>query len=150
MNIVFWIMDEASAFQTRNGGDNANNVYSTLRTSAQSRFAWMHWIGIIISFPRKQQGDFTLDKYERSKLSDDIFGDRAATWEVHPRWEKGHPMYQPLSDEWVIIEDLNVRVPKEFEEDFLHDGVDAMTKLMAQPPLTEGGFFENPTPSPRR
>jgi hypothetical protein len=37
-----------------------------------------------------------------------------------------------------------VRVPKEFEEDFLNDGVDAMTKYMAQPPLTEGGFFENP------
>ncbi len=32
-----------------------------------------------------------------------------------------------------------MRVPKEFEEDFLHDCVDALTKYMAQPPLTEGG-----------
>ena len=53
-------------------------------------------------------------------------------------------MYQKHSDEWVIIEDLNVRVPREFQEDFESDGVDAMTKYMAQPPLTEGGFFENP------
>jgi hypothetical protein len=184
MNSVFWIMDEAPAFQTKNGGDNAKNVYGTLRTSAQSRFAWMHWIGIIISFPRKQQGDFTLDRYERAhkpdceadcdKHSKDVFGDRAATWEVHPRYElietelegeehfylkslgyklertEGdiaflrHPMYQPFSDDWVIIEDLNVRVPVEFQEDFESEGVDAMTKFMAQPPLTEGGFFENP------
>lgn len=144
MNVLAWVMDEASAFRTANGVDNAENVYGTLRSSAQSRFGWMHWIGAIISFPRKQQGDFTLKKYEQSLKSDNIFGDRAATWEVHPRWEQGHPMYQASSDQWTVIEDLNVRVPKEFEEDFLHDGVDALTKYMAQPPLTEGGFFENP------
>jgi len=144
MNVLAWVMDEASAFRTANGVDNAENVYGTLRSSAQSRFGWMHWVGAIISFPRKQQGDFTLKKYEQSLKSDNIFGDRAATWDVHPRWEQGHPMYQPSSDQWVVIEDLNVRVPKEFEEDFLHDGVDALTKYMAQPPLTEGGFFENP------
>jgi hypothetical protein len=35
-------------------------------------------------------------------------------------------------------------VPKEFEEDFLHDGQLAKTQLMADPPPTEGAFFENP------
>jgi hypothetical protein len=109
-----------------------------------------------------------------TKHTDDVFGDRAGTWEVHPRYEileveleseehfylkdlgykihkvEGdrvwlkHPMYQEFSDEWVIIEELNMRVPKEYEEDFDTDGQDAMTKFMAQPPLTEGGFFENP------
>lgn len=98
MNVLAWVMDEASAFRTANGVDNAENVYGTLRSSAQSRFGWMHWVGAIISFPRKQQGDFTLKKYEQSLKSDNIFGDRAATWDVHPRWEQGHPMYQPSSD----------------------------------------------------
>lgn len=149
-------------------------MYDSLRSSAVSRFGFMHWVGFIISFPRKQQGDFTLDKYERSLTNPNIYGDRATTWEVNPRWESfeveggseehevlaaahykpiampngmikmQHPLYQPTSDEWVIIEDLNIEVPKEFQEDFENDGVDAMTRLMAQPPLTEGGFFENP------
>ena len=143
-NVVFWVMDEASAFRTANGVDNADTVYQSLRSSAQSRFAWMHWMGFTISFPRKQTGDFTLKKYELSKTNPNIYGDRGCTWEINPRWEKGHPMYQAHSDQWVIIEDLNVRVPKEFEEDFTTDGTDAMTRYMAQPPLTEGGFFENP------
>lgn len=137
-------MDEASAFRTANGVDNAKSVYDSLRSSSMSRFGWMHWMGFIISFPRKQQGDFTLDKYERSKDNPNIYGRRGATWEINPRFQKGHPMYRPESDEWVLIEDLNIRVPKEFEEDFLSDGVDAMTRYMAEPPLTEGGFFENP------
>lgn len=32
-------MDEASAFRTANGVDNAETVYKSLRSSAQSRFA---------------------------------------------------------------------------------------------------------------
>jgi hypothetical protein len=143
MNILAWVMDEASAFRTANGGDNAENVYNTLKSSTRSRFGHLHSIGMIISFPRKQEGDFTLTQWERSKTSDN-FGDRAATWEVHPRWEPGHPMYQPESDKWIVIPDLNVRVPAEFKEDFENDGADALTKYMAQPPVTEGGFFENP------
>lgn len=147
-NVLFWVMDEASAFEDRNGKDTAEAVYNTLRSSANSRFGWMRWLGVIISFPRKQEGDFTLKKYLESTQGGgdnaNIYGDRAATWEVHPRWDPEHPMYQPSSDRWVVIEDLNVRVPLEFKEDFESDGTDALTKYMAQPPLTVGGFFENP------
>jgi hypothetical protein len=64
MNILVWVMDEASAFRTVNGGDNADQVHGTLRSSALSRFEFMHWIGIVISFARKQQGDFTLGRYD--------------------------------------------------------------------------------------
>ena len=56
----------------------------------------------------------------------------------------GHPLYRVESDEFVIIEDLNIEVPAEMEEDFLTDGIDALTRYKAEPPLTEGGFFENP------
>lgn len=156
MNVLAFVMDEASAFMTKTGGDNADRVYGTLRSSAQSRFGWMHWLGFIISYPRRQENDFTVNKYAKAMLSrvedeetgevtwGTVYADRAATWEIHPRWELGHPMYQPTSDQFVIIEDLNVRVPKEFEEDFLHDGQLAKTQLMADPPPTEGAFFENP------
>jgi hypothetical protein len=73
-----------------------------------------------------------------------VFGDRAATWEVHPRWEPGHPMYHEASNQFVVVDDLNVRVPIGLKEEFEEDGTDALTKYMCQPPLTEGGFFENP------
>ena len=69
---------------------------------------------------------------------------RTKTWEVNPHFEKGHPLWTPEAEEFVLIEDLNIAVPKEFEEEFLSDGVDAMTRIMAPPPLTQGGFFENP------
>lgn len=110
-----------------------------------------------------------------AKTNPNIYGDRGATWEINPRWEKltveegsaahrelvelkywqvsrgddgtvvmGHPLYQVASDEFVLIEDLNIDVPAEMEEDFLTDGIDALTRYKAEPPLTEGGFFENP------
>src|SRR5688572_15699913 len=105
-------MDEASAFEDRNGKDTAQEVYNTLRTSASTRFSWMRWMGIIISFPRKQEGDVTFKKYLESRDNPNIYGDRAATWEVAPQWDPTHPYYNPASDEFVVIEDLNVRVPK--------------------------------------
>lgn len=69
---------------------------------------------------------------------------RTKTWEVNPHFEKGHPLWTPEAEKFVLIEDLNIAIPKEFEEELLSDGVDAMTRIMARPPLTQGGFFENP------
>ncbi|MGE3074467.1 MAG: hypothetical protein AB7N24_14570 [Dehalococcoidia bacterium] len=186
-NILAWVMDEASAFRTKTGKDNAGPVYKSLRSSCQSRFAWMHWMGFVISFPREQEGDFTLSKvregqeqakaYTEGLRADppEIYGSRAATWEVNPRFEKfairrddpefqelkahyriveeesdatwvtlAHPHWRKSSTEMVLIEDLNVEVPKEFKTDFDADGADALTRLMAKPPPTANGWFENP------
>ncbi|MGE0600118.1 MAG: hypothetical protein AB7J35_09365 [Dehalococcoidia bacterium] len=186
-NILAWVMDEASAFRSKTGKDNAEPVYKSLRSSCQSRFAWMHWIGFVISFPRQQEGDFTLgkvkDALEQQEAFEngfrnrppDVYGSQAATWEVNPRFEKftlrrddpeyeelkphyltveeesdeevvtlAHPMWRRSSTEFVLIEDLNVEVPAEFQGDFEEDGADAMTRLMAKPPPTANGWFENP------
>ena len=72
-------MDEASAFTTLAGKDNAANVYGTLRSSANSRFPHLYWMGAVISFARRQEGDFTLARYEMSKTTPRMFGDLAST-----------------------------------------------------------------------
>jgi hypothetical protein len=95
LNLLAWVMDEASAFQTLGGKDNALNCYSTLSTSASSRFTEKRYIGIIISFPRKQVGDFTLQKYEEAASDPTMYADRASTFDVNPRFDRTHPMYEP-------------------------------------------------------
>ena len=142
LNILAWIMDEASAFTTLGGRANALNVYGTLRSSANSRFPNLHWMGVVISFARRQEGDFTLARYEASKTTPRMFGDLASTWDVNPQYDPTHPLFRDF--EWVTIEELNIRVPAPFEQDFIADATDAKTKYMCQPPPQEGGFFELP------
>ena len=142
LNLLGWVMDEASAFTTLNGKDNALNVYSTLRSSANSRFPSMHWLGLIISFPRRQEGDFTLTKYAQCKDNPKMFGDLAYTWEVNPQYDPGHPLFRDFP--WVTVEELNIQVPEPFADDFAFDALDARTKYMCEPPPQEGGFFELP------
>lgn len=145
-NILAWVMDEASAFRSSNGNtDNANVCYGTLRTSANSRFPAprYRWIGIIISFPRKQVGDFTYDKYKEAETDTEMFADRGAHWDINPRFDPQHPLY--ISEmEWVVLEEFNLRVPKPFEKEFRKDPTEAKTKYMCDPPPQEGGFFEIP------
>jgi hypothetical protein len=142
-NILAWVMDEASAFQTRGGKDNALACYNTLRTSATSRFMTKRWIGIVISFPRKQAGHFTLNKYEEALTNPRMFGDRAAHWDVHPRFDPDHPMYAK-DMKWEVIPDLNIRVPEPLVAEFKKDPTDCRTKYMCDPPPQEFGFFEIP------
>jgi len=58
-NILLFVMSEASAFVTHTRSRNADRVYSTLKSSASSRFG-NRWKGIVMSFPRHDQDeDFT-------------------------------------------------------------------------------------------
>jgi hypothetical protein len=142
LNLLAWIMDEASAFRTSSGADNALKCYSTLRSSAHSRFHRYRWVGLIISFARRQQLDFTLTKYEQAKTNPRMYSDRASTWEVNPQFDPEHPLFEPF--EWVPVEELNIMIPAAFADDFAFDPVDARTKYMCEPPPQEGGFFELP------
>lgn len=143
LNLLALVMDEASAFRASGGlADNAPAVYGTLRTSANSRFASMRWIGIIISFARKQVNDFTFDKYKEALKSPTMFGDTGATWDINPQFDPGHPLFKNF--EWVVLEELNLRVPKPYAEEFLKDPTDCKTKYLCQPPPQAGGFFEIP------
>jgi hypothetical protein len=103
----------------------------------------MRWVGIIISFPRKQVGDFTLAKLKEAETNPRMFGDRGATWEINPQYDPAHPLFKP-DMEWVVLDELNLRIPAPFKDEFLRDPTDAKTKYMCDPPPQEGGFFEIP------
>jgi hypothetical protein len=115
-NILAWIMDEASAFKDKTKRANADNIFSTLKSSATSRFG-QQWIGIIISFPR-YQNDFTIRQYELSKTQPHIYGDMGATWEIHP-----------------------VRKKEDFADDYRTDPEDARTKYECIPPAITDAFI---------
>lgn len=115
-NILAWVMDEASAFKDKTKRANADAIYSTLKSSATSRFG-QQWIGVVISYPR-YQNDFTIRMYELSKTQPHIFGDKGATWEIHP-----------------------VRVKKDFDDDYRTDPEDARTKYECIPPAITDAFF---------
>lgn len=116
-NILAWIMDEASAFKDKTKRANADAIYSTLKSSATSRFG-QQWIGIVISYPR-YQGDFTIRMYEQSKKQPHIYGDTGATWDIHP-----------------------LRKKEDFADDYRTDPEDARTKYECIPPAITDAFFK--------
>lgn len=118
-NILAWVMDEASAFKDKTKRANADVIYSTLKSSATSRFG-NQWIGLVISYPR-YQGDFTLRMYEQSILQPHIYGDKGATWEIHPHRKKD-----------------------DFADDYRTDPEDARTKYECLPPAITDAFFTLP------
>jgi hypothetical protein len=83
-NIILFIMSEASAFVTHTKTRNAEKVYSTLKTSASSRFG-TKWKGIVMSFPRHDQDeDFTYNLYLDRLKDSTIYGTCGATWDFLP------------------------------------------------------------------
>lgn len=87
-NIIFWVMDEASAFMDASKRANANLVYSTLLTSSETRFG-TRAKGLILSFPRAKN-DFTVRMYEKAIKGDatssggKLFGSKGFSWEIKP------------------------------------------------------------------
>jgi len=115
-NILAWVMDEASAFKDKTKRANADAIYSTLKSSATSRFG-QQWIGIVISYPR-YQNDFTIRLYNQSKDQPHIYGDMGATWDIHP-----------------------IRKREDFADDYRTDPEDARTKYECIPPAITDAFF---------
>ena len=134
-DVLFWIMDEASAFKTTTEVANADKVYSTLKTSANSRFPG-RWRGIIMSFPRAEgDTDFTMRMYEVAlKTPHEYSAFRAYTWEVRPR--------SHFSPETFEFE--GHQIPIDFKKDFDSNPTDAKSKYMCIPPKIQGAFFEYP------
>jgi hypothetical protein len=134
LNIIAWIMDEASAFLSAAKRENANAIYQTLRTSAGSRFG-LRWVGLVISYPRHAD-DFTCTMVRNAQANPDlgIYGDGpAATWDVNLIMGQR---------EWVTLPD-GTRVPIEVANDFGLDPVEARAKYMAMPPLAKDALIKD-------
>lgn len=134
LNILVWVMDEASAFVSKLKRENAEAIYQTLRTSAGSRFG-RRWVGFIISYPRHAD-DFTMTKLreaqDRPELGMYADGPRA-TWEVNERTR-----LEPR----VRVRDREV--PVSLANDFNADYEEALSRYCCEPPRAREAFFRFP------
>jgi hypothetical protein len=134
LNVLVWLMDEASAFLSKTKRENASNIYQTLKTSAGSRFG-RRWVGMVISYPRHAD-DFTMTLLALAKARPDlgIYADGPAkTWEINERTRK-----EPR----VIVRD--VEVPASLAQDFEEDFEEALGRYCCEPPMAREAFFRFP------
>ena len=130
-NILLFVMSEASAFKSMTKERNGNKVYSTLKTSASSRFPG-RWKGLVMSFPRgDQETDFTYLLYQKSvkeamdpDTGSRIFASRGAPWEFKPS--------QFYCGKTFMFE--NHEIPIEYKEEFETDPEESKMKYLCEPP----------------
>lgn len=135
LNVIAWIMDEASAFLSKAKRENAEKIYGTLRSSAGSRFG-TRWLGFVISYPRHAD-DFTMTKCAEARAHPEagIYADGPAkTWEINElRGQDG--MVEVRPGHWV---------PVELANDYTLDFEEALAKYEAQPPLARSALIKDP------
>lgn len=134
LNVLVWLMDEASAFLSKLKRENASSIYQTLKTSAGSRFG-RRWVGMVISYPRHAD-DFTMTLLALAQSRPDlgIYGDGPAkTWEINER-TRNEPR--------VVVRD--VEVPASLAQDFEEDFEEALGRYCCEPPMAREAFFRFP------
>lgn len=134
-NLILWIMDEASAFKSKMGKENAEPVYQTLTTSTRE----LPYVGAIISYPRHED-DFTIRKYEYSQSPEGskfMTGMKAATWEVKPS-----RFYSGETFKFEVHPGVFVDIPIEYKGQFGRNPEDCKMKYMCIPPKAESPYFE--------
>lgn len=109
------IFDEIGGFEF----EQAEDAYSTLRSSAVSRYNEKILL-IFISFPR-HEGDFMFKKYNESKTDSKVYGMTGASWEVNPRIRR-----------------------ESLEKDYQRDPEGSKIKYECIPPKYAEGLFQFP------
>lgn len=123
LNLIAWVMDEASSMRDNSEKANAQALYEMLESSAQSRFPDI-WAGMVLSYPRHKR-DFTMMMYKdaiEGKLPR-VFASKGATWEVNPT--KTYEHFRSA-----------IENPKTAR--------DAKGKYACEPESQEAGFFDYP------
>lgn len=135
LNVLFWLMDEASAFLTKTKEENAERIYQTLRTSAVSRFG-LRWIGFIISYPRHGD-DFTVKKLQQAERNPELgmYADGPrATWDVNEGTARQQRV-EVAPGHWV---------PVEFYNDYVADYEEALARFECKPPKARDALIKRP------
>lgn len=116
-NPLVVIFDEIGGFDY----ENAKEAYSTLRSSAVSRFNDKILL-IFISFPRSED-DFMYTKYEEAikKQDKEVYTMIGKTWEVNPKIKRSH-----------------------LQKDYDRDPEGSATKYECRPPKYREGLFRFP------
>lgn len=128
-NVLVFLMSEASAFQSQTNERNADRVYSTLRTSANTRFPGKTWKGMIVSWPRADEdNDFTMHMYHKEAPGNPtIWARKTFSWDYKPaRLHCGEKFEYVLEGETFLI-------PIELKEDFDKYPDDSRAKHLCQP-----------------
>lgn len=135
LNVIAWIMDEASAFLTKTKEENAGKIHKTLESSATSRFQ-KRWVGFIISYSRHAD-DFTCKQLRDAKARPELgyYADGPrATWEVNEGTARQ--------------ERVEVRpghyVPVEFANHYLKDFDDSRARYECMPPAAVDALIKEP------
>jgi hypothetical protein len=135
LNVLVWLMDEASAFLSKLKRENAEAIHYTLKTSAASRFG-KRYVGLIISWPRHAD-DFTMTKHKEAVLNPTlgVYADGPAkTWEVNELTK--------LEPRVTIREGLEV--PASLANDFISDPEGALGRYCCEPPMAREAFIRYP------
>ena len=119
-NILAFICTEFAAFVNSDDRPNADKIYNTLYTSANTRFHGK-FLGMLISYPR-YKGDAIMVKYAEAQETPRMFGMKAASWEFNPMLKKEH-----------YLADLNSPDPEKRR--------DAETKYLCNPGEKESRFI---------
>lgn len=119
-SLIFWVMDEADAFQDESGNSNANACYLVLKSSAESRFS-KRYLGLIISYRRVKDGFMDRMRETALKHPNEHYFDEAATWEVR-------------SD----------KTKEDFAQHYAMDPIDAAMKYENRAPEAADAFISNP------
>jgi len=139
-NTLFWVMDEADAFRTKENHANAWEMFTKLSTS--NRFADRQ-IGIIISYPRSRNG-FVLQMLaecgNRGGPRTNAWGDLAPTWEVLP-----FKVFIPAGvGRWTNPAGGVGEVPDTIIQSFYeNDPVEYRAVYACEPPAAIDAFIEN-------
>lgn len=135
-NILFWCMDEASAFKSKKGIENADPIYNTLVTSTRE----LPYVGFIISYPRHEK-DFTISRYLEAAADPDgeVFGSTGYPWQIKPA-----KFYSGETFKFEYAQGKMVDVPIEYYDHFKKRPEDAKMKYLCMPPKTGSPYFEYP------
>jgi len=139
-NIIVWIMDEASAFKSAKKIANARNIYSTLKSSANTRFIG-RWKGFVLSYPRSEDDwDFTTQLYKESLIDPFMYGSRKYSWEVAPEttYPGGFFEFTHTRENEVVT----IQVPEILREEFEKYPEESLGKFCCMPGRSLGAFFE--------
>jgi len=147
-NIIFWILDEISAFISDAEKTNGRAILDTLRTSAISRTTmFVKGFGMCLSFPRRED-DIMFDLLKESKERPGIFAALRFPWDVKParyfsdetfRFE--HERVQAfLGVEYVDIPVMPYA--EDFQSSNPHTVAEAMMKFLCVPLTAEAPYFQ--------
>ena len=130
-NILVYVLDEADAFKQESQNRSAEKIFSTMSSSANSRFNGKEK-GFIISWPRSKNG-FIMKLYKRTLNMLTVYGDIAPTWEVKPR--------HLFSKESFEFE--GHQVPMDKYEAFRLNPLESMACYLCEPPDAISPFIED-------